>query len=154
MESEIVKILPALLVSIAGLVIAFRFNKTNLKISEDKLFKELFVELNKRYDDCNSTLEDIATNHKSISYQELKAAFPEKSKKLNDYLNLCAEEYYWHKQGRIPPVVWNSWRAGMNYWYREIQPLKSLWEHELTNGNRSSYYLHEGENFFVTQTKQ
>lgn len=33
--------------------------------------------------------------------------------KLEAYLDLCGEEYYWYCQGHIPPEVWDTWCAGM-----------------------------------------
>lgn len=30
-----------------------------------------------------------------------------------DYINLCAEEYFYYMQGQIPEQVWNVWFAGM-----------------------------------------
>ena len=59
------------------------------------------------------------------------------SKLLNDYLNLCAEEYLWFSKGRIDNSVWQSWENGMKY-YLNIPSIKGfVKEQEL---QKDSYY--------------
>ncbi len=80
------------------LSIMYFFQKQNLE--ELKTFKELFVEFNSRYDDLNCKLNEIES-------QENKKEI------LDDYFNLCAEEYLFYKKGLIVKEVWRSWCKGM-----------------------------------------
>ena len=86
------------------------------------------------------------------SLEELKEKKPNKYElwryKLNDYFNLCAEEYYWYKKGRIDDTIWKSWQAGMNSWYTNKPVIKEAWEKEYKNFGHQSFYLKKGEQFF------
>jgi hypothetical protein len=64
-----------------------------------------------------------------------------------DYFNLCAEEYFWFKKGRIDEKIWKSWQAGMKAWYKH-DSIKRLWKEETANG-KMSYYLEKEEEFFI-----
>ena len=55
---------------------------------------------------------------------------------LNDYFNLCGEEYLFYRRGYIYPEVWKSWVAGMKIYYAN-ERIKKLWAQELSN---QSYY--------------
>lgn len=55
---------------------------------------------------------------------------------LNDYFNLCGEEYLFYRRGYIYPEVWKSWVAGMKIFY-EDERIQKVWSKEL---NTESYY--------------
>ncbi len=77
------------------------------KIEDDKMFKELFDDFNKRYDDkFNDLINEIRDGYISELTREQK-------NKIIDYFNLCAEEFLWYKKGRIPFDVWSAWKSGM-----------------------------------------
>jgi len=80
------------------LSIMYFFQKQNLE--ELKAFKELFVEFNARYDKLNNKLNKIDSED-------------DKNNILDDYFNLCAEEYLFYKKGVIVKEVWCSWCKGM-----------------------------------------
>ena len=115
----------------------------NSKMSKDRLERELFTEFNKRYEDINDYLQDI------IGLSDLEELDTNKllRNKLNDFFNLCAEEYYWFKKERISKDIWNSWRAAMNYWYSH-EIIKLAWERELKTLTKQAYYFKEADRGF------
>ena len=78
------------------------------KLDELKLFHDLFQAFNARYDLLNDPLQDIL-----LTGGELELA---QKQHLVDYFNLCAEEYFFFRQGSIPPEVWRTWCRGMLYY--------------------------------------
>ncbi|MBC7417567.1 MAG: hypothetical protein H7325_05390 [Pedobacter sp.] len=134
--------------------IGYRLTKTYSKksdrISNDALFHSLFRDFNTRYGALNAylkTLENLLKDDK-YSKEDLKLN-SELYDKVIDYLNLCAEEYYWSEHGRVNTAVWNAWFHGMNYWYSKIKVLKEIWEEEIEGDNYKSYYLKKGDNLFT-----
>lgn len=117
------------------------------QIAKDRMMKELFESFNKKYNDLNDRLASILRDNKSLATLEKEKS--DSLNTLNDYLNLCAEEYYWFKKKRrIDPMVWHAWHLGMVYWYKNLKSLSALWEKEKKNGNYGSYYLKDREDFF------
>ena len=112
------------------------------------MLKQLFKDFNERYDKLNDTLMHIEKF--CPTYDEFKQSTinSQLREKIIDYFNLCAEEYFWysHKK-RIDEVVWKSWNAGMNYWYK-VDTIKKLWGDEIKNGGRVLYYLKDKKGFF------
>jgi len=60
----------------------------------------------------------------------------EESDILNNYFNLCSEEYLLYSKGYIYPEVWQSWCSGMSY-YLKNKRVRDKWNEE-EKGN--SYY--------------
>ena len=60
---------------------------------------------NQRYDELNGKISDIKS--------KTMTDFAEINKHLDDYFNLCAEEYLFYSEGRIHDLVWGSWCRGM-----------------------------------------
>jgi hypothetical protein len=117
----------------AGISISFGFRQS--RIENDKIFKELFLMFNEKYDKkFNNYLNEIdKKTTENPEYQLTK----EESELIIDYLNLCAEEYLWKLKGRIDPLVWSSWEKGMKY-YLSIKSIKKHIEKEKTQ--KESYY--------------
>jgi hypothetical protein len=110
-----------LLIAILGFGISIAFSLRQSQIENDKMFKELFVMYNDKYDtkfnNClNKIDEEVSKNPEYKLTEEQKPL-------IIDYLNLCAEEYLWHTKGRIDIVAWNSWERGMKY-YLNINAIK------------------------------
>ncbi|WP_138432392.1 hypothetical protein [Winogradskyella algicola] len=126
------------------------YNRTQNNIAKHRLQKELFSEFNKRYDKLNDDLEAI-TQFESM--EMLMDQKPDEYKllryKLNDYFNLCAEEYYWYKNERIDLDLWKSWEAGMNSWYNNHRIIREAWQEEYNRFGQEAFYLKEGEQFFL-----
>ncbi|GAA4230635.1 hypothetical protein GCM10022291_01240 [Postechiella marina] len=146
---NILSVLVTLFIGVAVLVSTNKYNKNQSDIANHQLQKQLFGEFNKRYDVLNGYLEKI-TKYESLEH--LKKNKPNKypflRNKLNDYFNLCAEEFYWYNKGRIDEDLWKSWEVGMNSWYNNHEIIREAWKEEYENFGHQSFYLKEGEQFF------
>lgn len=100
---------------------------------ETRLFIELFNSFNARYDRLNARLNRIVARLQADPDAPL---LPHESDCLNDYFNLCAEEYLFARSGYLDPEVWRAWRAGMKY-YQDVPAIRRRWRSELGQG---SYY--------------
>ncbi|OJY92116.1 MAG: hypothetical protein BGP13_08085 [Sphingobacteriales bacterium 40-81] len=116
---------------------AFQFplESDNTKLKMIKMFKELFIAFNQRYDErFNNILNDIDAK---TQLQEAYILTESEKNLVVDYLNLCAEEYLWYKKQRIDKSAWLSWENGMIY-YLKIRPIKEIVERE--KKQKDSYY--------------
>ena len=136
-------IISAILGSV-GLLITLIYYYQSSKLSNDRMRKELFTEFNIRYFKIKDSLVDIS---KCQTIDEL-----EKDSKLKnnliDYFNLCAEEYFWYKKGRIDSLIWKAWSAGMNDWYK-YPVIQAAWEKEIEEFDCRSYYIKDMNEFFL-----
>ena len=114
--------------SAAAAWLTFCYFVQQQKLAETSLFKELFIEFNRRYDVLNDRLYEIVEAGDIRDRQDRQT--------IVDYINLCAEEYLFFSEGYIHPEVWQSWCAGM-LCYFDREPFKSVWDQEMTT---SSYY--------------
>lgn len=122
-----------------------KYSKKNQHLNEDIIFHQLFRDFNERYNKVNNTLNHLELN--SYTLEELKKD-ENRYNDVLDFINLCAEEYFWHKKGRIVGKVWDAWNEGMNYWYQNVQMIKEVWDDEIAkNGCKSYYILTKGEFF-------
>lgn len=115
-------------ITLVGAVISAVFFVQKQKLDELRLFRELFLDFNKRYDRLNDHLVrvlDAGTPPTALEHQ-----------KVVDYFNLCAEEFWWYCAGYIPEAVWKSWCRGMLFYFVR-EPFRSLWAVEIETG---SYY--------------
>lgn len=112
----------------AGIGLSAIYFVQKQKLEEMKLFKELFTEFNERYACQNEHLSDIKSN-KNIDSDE-------RDKILDDYFNICAEEYLFYKEGRIHNEVWGSWCRGMKE-YLSNDVINTYWEKAQSE---NSYY--------------
>ncbi|MEQ8219370.1 MAG: hypothetical protein RH981_14125 [Arenibacter sp.] len=131
----------------SGILITFFYNRHNRRLAHDKMEKDLFTECNRRYDALNEYLEEIV---KFQNIEELNNYTGEVNLryKLNDYFNLCAEEYYWYKKKRIDNKIWESWEEGMNSWYNNHTIIREVWDLELKNYGHKTFYMNNGDSFF------
>ena len=98
------------------------------KLEEMKLFKDLFTEFNMRYECQNEKLADIKANKINGS--------DDINKVLDDYFNLCSEEYLFYKEGRIHNEAWGSWCRGMKE-HLSNDVIKAYWKEAQ---KENSYY--------------
>ena len=125
------KVSETVIISLAGIIITFLIGFYNYEIENDRLFKELFLEFNSKYDQkFNNRLNQIVENDKFNV--ELDKSL------IVDYLNFCAEEYLWNSKGRIDKKVWLSWRNGMEYFFKN-ENIKNVIIEEIRS-NKESYY--------------
>jgi len=99
------------------------------KLEELKTFREIFEACNERYREMNEKLDQImAITKGSLDENEQKT--------LNEYFNLCAEEYLYFSRGYIFPEVWRAWYNGMKY-YLENPRIRKFWD---TESSTDSHY--------------
>lgn len=147
MDTEVTKLLTTVILGVTGFGISVYYSKRTQKIANEKMMKELFTEFNQRYNELNNFLVEIEQKYPSLDkLKKAKSAdnaeYGELLKqKVIDYFSLCAEEFYWfHHKKRIDPLIWESWHSGMNYWYK-IPSIKALWEKEINDNGKESYYI-------------
>jgi len=144
----ILKELAPLIISIIAIWLTSRYQNHTKKLADDRMMKDLFTEFNQRYDKINNDL-DIISKLSSEEWGDLKPK--DKAKKegvVVDFFNLCAEEYYWHKEGRIKGNVWASWSKGMNDIFDKSKVIQNLWAEECENEGYKSYYISSKNEFF------
>lgn len=122
-------------ITILGAGISISIGLRQYRIENDKMFKELFVFYNDKYDtNFNNRLNLIVKEYENNAEYQL----PEVEKPLIiDYLNMCAEQYLWFTKGRIDSVVWKSWERGIRF-YLEKKPIKEFMMTE--SSQKDSYY--------------
>jgi len=118
---------PTLIAALIAGVLGFCYFVQQQRLAETHLFKELFTEFNRRYDMLNDDLAEISTG---------KSTTPEHPQLIIDYLNLCAEEYLFFRDGYIHAEVWKAWCRGMLQ-YLDREPVRTIWRRELAS---DSYY--------------
>lgn len=122
-------------IAIFGVGISVAFSIRQSRIENDKIFKELFILYNDKYDiKFNEILNEIVCKTKSNANYELSET---ELPIVTDYLNMCAEEYLWFTKGRIEDAAWRSWERGMLY-YLFQPPIKRYVEKEKLH--KQSYY--------------
>ena len=116
--------------TLLGVLLSLFYFLQKQRLEEMKLFREIFAECNKRYDDLNESLGLIVNgnNEQELTLKERQT--------LIDYFNLCGEEYLYYQQGYILPSVWDAWRKGMS-WYLDNERISRLWQEERKT---ESYY--------------
>jgi hypothetical protein len=105
------------------------------RLEEMHLFKQIFTECNKRYDELNKQLNAIAAGPAGVPLTA------EEQSLLDDYFNLCAEEFLFFQTGYVLPAAWRSWRKGITCLLQSDR-IRQHWERERENG---SYYGLEAE---------
>lgn len=127
-----------ILISVITLIVTFSFGLLKQRIEDDRIFKELFISFNSRYDEkLNDVFNRMAINDDSKKTKELK-----KSEKLLiiDYFNLCSEEFLWYRKGRIPQEIWEAWEQGIII-NLSLPLVKTLFEEETEHtAKKASYY--------------
>jgi hypothetical protein len=118
----------SLIASTLAATLTFCYFVQKQKLDELKLFNDLFIAFNKRYNEMNAKLEEIYQG-KEVGETELKQG-------LVGYFNLCGEEYLFFDEGYIHPKAWQSWCAGMLY-YLQDERIRQFWNQEAKLG---SYY--------------
>ena len=119
-----------LLLGVVGSALSGIYFVQKQKLEEMHLFKEIFSECNKRYDGLNERLNAIATR------PDDQALSQDEQSTLNDYFNLCAEEFLFFRTGYLLPLVWESWRNGIMS-FMTSKRIRQHWERERRTG---SYY--------------
>lgn len=144
---------PSIILGSVGIGITCYYAYHSQKLANDQMMKELFRDFNARYDKINNNLVRLDEKKPNLEDLKEKADYDTYHQTIIDFFNLCAEEFYWyHHKKRIDPIVWESWHKGMNYWYNHIPAVKELWEEEIENGGKVSYYITDHNEFFTKST--
>ncbi len=137
---------------IAGLI-AICYERQKTKIEDQTFKREIFHRYNEKYNLLNDNLVDlskISVNAHLEFYSGGKSDLKdwieyiedtkniEYTKNIFDYLNLCAEEYYWHKKGFVEKEVWGCWHSGMISWYKKAKLMQAVVHIE--KSTEASYY--------------
>lgn len=154
-DEIISSIISATATIVAGLIIYWLsrgYYKHSKEIEQDRMMKELFSGFNSRYDKLNEIVDKVS----KMTLKEWKDLNPKKQKKysykINDYFNLCAEEYYWFQKKRIEDKIWDSWSYGMNVIYKRSEVIQMLWDEECnTKEGITSYYTTKKGAFFKSR---
>ena len=125
------KMKPEMWVGVIGSMVAIYFGLLGHWMNHDKMFKELFLELNARFDKMNEDLNAI------VNKQPIKSG-RSSDQVIQDYLNLCAEEFLWYSMGRIEEDVWTSWKRGMDYYLEKSEEVNNYFVNE--KAFNQSYY--------------
>ena len=125
------KMKPEMWVGVIGSMVAIYFGLLGHWMNHDKMFKELFLELNARFDKMNEDLNAI------VNKQPIKSG-RSSDQVIQDYLNLCAEEFLWYSMGRIEDDVWTSWKRGIDYYLQKSEDVKNYFVNE--KAFNQSYY--------------
>lgn len=143
------KLSPIILSGVA-IILTFKYQKHSKKLANDRMLKELFTEFNQRYDKLNDSLNEAKDLHPKW-LNDIKSDEKEKKHHYNviiDFFNLCAEEYFWHKEGRINSEIWKSWSKGMNDIFDESPLIQAVWRRECEKEGYKSYYLEKPNDLF------
>ena len=154
---NITKSFGAIILAIVASFLAYRHNKLTRELSNDNLQKQLFTEFNSRYDKLNDLLrfvmefshekeEEFMKAHESEMFGEFTKSFIKF--KINDYFNLCSEEYYWYSKRRVDERIWSSWKKGMNDIYNSSSIIQKQWQDEIRNEGWKSFYLDKPTRLF------
>lgn len=128
---------PSTITIVQGCLILFctlYLDARKTRLDKNIFKRELFESVNARYSVLNGKLQALSKKP-SVEGTEinLDGAY--------DYLNLCAEEYYWYKKGLVDSEVWECWYQGMLSWYSELAILQKLVEFE--QQKKTKYYNEE-----------
>lgn len=154
---NITKSFGAIILAIVASFLAYRHNKLTRELSNDNLQKQLFTEFNSRYDKLNDLLRFVMEFSHEKEEEFMKAPesemFGEFTKsfikfKINDYFNLCSEEYYWYSKRRVDERIWSSWKKGMNDIYNSSSIIQNQWQDEIRNEGWKSFYLDKPTRLF------
>ena len=119
-----------LLATLLGTLLSLLYFLQKQRLEETKLFREIFAECNERYDKMNEGLNAIVDGPDDQPLQTKERGI------LNDYFNLCGEEYLYYTEGHIFPSVWKAWRNGMEYFIKKPR-IAAVWSIEKKS---ESYY--------------
>ncbi len=113
--------------TLAGVGLTVIYFVQQQKLQEIQLFDKLFTQFNKRYAELNDRLQAILADRAAAEIT------PEVRRWLDDYFNLCAEEYLFYSEGRIHPRAWTAWCRGMLYYLEADPRILHYWQGQVSN---------------------
>jgi hypothetical protein len=141
METEIkaalISVIPATLVAIAALALSIRQALSESRksaLADSRAQRELFEKFNERFNALNEDLNAIREGQFSAYGRKTAQGV------IQDYLNLCSEEYLWKKRGLIDDEIWEVWLDGINH-YLQSPPIAEVFYREWRDAPNSYYGL-------------
>lgn len=119
---------PTIALGLIGACATVYVGLLNYWLQRDKVMQDLFTAFNARYDRLNGDL---------LAIQKGTFTDGDPDRVIMDYLNLCAEEYFWYTRGRIDTAIWRAWRNGMENWL-QVPAIRAVAVREAEQ--RDSYY--------------
>ncbi len=119
---------PTIALGLIGACATVYVGLLNYWLQRDKVMQDLFTAFNARYDRLNGDL---------LTIQKGTFTDGDPERVIMDYLNLCAEEYFWYTRGRIDTAIWRAWRNGMENWL-QVPAIRAVAAREAAQ--RDSYY--------------
>lgn len=138
-------------VIIVGFEAAF-IGLNSIRNTRDQLEINLFMQFNNRYSELNQDIQKLF-NKKLIEIDSMCEIEKAKNLKvIEDYINLCCEEYYCYKiKNQIPIEIWQFWHEGIMYNLREAICIKEYWDREFLKSN--SFYVSKYDHPFRQEAK-
>ena len=102
-KAALISVIPATIVAVAALALSIRQALSESRkstLADNRAQRELFEKFNERFNNLNEDLNAIREGEFS-SYGRKTAQGV-----IQDYLNLCSEEYLWKKRGLIDDEIW------------------------------------------------
>ena len=109
------------LLPLAGGLLGVYYFLQKQQLEELHLFERLFADFNRRYAGLNERLQLLIAGDDPLTYRDRAL--------LEDYFNLCAEEYFYYTHGIIDPQVWRAWCRGILQ-YLQDDRIADFWRHE------------------------
>ena len=103
-----------------GLAGAFYFLQKQ-HLEELALFERLFADFNRRYGLLADRLEVLLSSRAPLLAADVAL--------LENYFNLCAEEYFYFTSGIIDSRVWCAWCRGMQHYLHDSR-IAEFWRRE------------------------
>jgi hypothetical protein len=125
--SDVIQIVSTAIL-VVSIIIAYYFSSKTLKEVRDQMQISVFSEYTMRYSEIIRDLPDAASNEKLSALEE--ASQEEKNRimgLMRAYFDLCSEEYYLNKMGRIDQETWSRWERGLFYTVR-LATFVDAWE--------------------------
>ncbi len=166
MSLEIIKEFQTLIASSFASIIVLTYYFLKQRLDKEIVKRELFIQLNNKYDSLNDHLEELIHIEFDTHIQEKMGnahsldevwsnlfesepiRIPKPIAVTFDYVNLCSEQYYWYRKGFVDEKVWKCWKKGMKDWYKNSFFLQKVIKRE--KDNDASYY---NDNFLDIFTK-
>ena len=120
--------LPTNLATVCGATLGLVYFVQKQRIEDIQVFERLFTSFNSRYGAMNENLQRIVAGRPLVDC--------EPGDVLDDYFNLCAEEYLFYQQGHILQSVWRSWCRGIET-YLQSPTIESYFNIEI---QRDTHY--------------
>lgn len=119
--------IPSAIIAAAAVWISFNQNRLETK----KAQRELFEHYNQRFDKLNENLNRVCENQPLDGFKTSEEV-------IQDYLNLCSEEYLSMTDGLVSEKVWTAWIEGINYYLR-FKPIQDYFKHQRELAPNSYY---------------